>query len=146
MMLIAHRGNFNGPNLKEENTIKYIENALKNGFEVEIDVKMHKNNIYSGHDKPIEVLTEKWLNKYYKKLWIHCKDAQSLKYFANHNKYNYFWHEDDAFTITSKGFILSHIDNNINKLSGKFIKINFNNKKINGNFVGILSDYVILYK
>jgi hypothetical protein len=145
MILIAHRGNFNGPNLEKENKITYIEEAIDNGYEVEIDVRMHKNTIYTGHDKPLDLISCSWLKRFNDKLWIHCKDAETLKYFADLNLCNYFWHENDSFTITSKGFILSHVNNNIKKLSGQFIKINLDNKKIHGNFVGILSDYLIKY-
>ena len=146
MILIAHRGNFNGPNKYRENTISYIEEAIYKGYDVEIDVRVKKNKIYIGHDQPIDLATDSWLKKFKNKLWIHCKDSSSLDYFNNLKQYNYFWHEDDAFTITSKGFVLSHVKNSINKLSGKFIKIQLENKKINGNFVGILSDYPVLYK
>jgi hypothetical protein len=145
VILIAHRGNFNGPNPEKENKLTYIEEAIHNGYEVEIDVRMHKNTIYSGHDKPLDLISNSWLKRFYNKLWIHCKDAETLKYFAIFNEYNYFWHQDDSFAITSKGFILSHVNNDIKKLSGQFIKINLNNKKIHGNFVGILSDYLIKY-
>jgi hypothetical protein len=146
MILIAHRGNFDGPNPNQENKLTYLEQAINNGYEVEVDVRMYKNKIYTGHDEPLDLLNSRWLKRFHNKLWIHCKDVQTLKYFGNSNQYNYFWHENDMFTITSNGFILSHVDNNINELSGKFVKINFNNKKINGNFIGILSDHLIKYK
>lgn len=146
MILIAHRGNFNGPNKYRENTISYIEEAIYKGYDAEIDVRAKKNKIYIGHDQPIDLVTDSWLKKFKNKLWIHCKDPASFDYFNNLKQYNYFWHEDDAFTITSKGFVLSHVKNSINKLSGKFIKIQLEKKKINGNFVGILSDYPVLYK
>lgn len=146
MILIAHRGNFNGSNPHQENKLTYIEQAISHGYEVEIDVRMYKNKIYTGHDKPLDLINSSWLKKFHNKLWIHCKDVATLKYFGNLNQYNYFWHENDMFTITSNGFILSHVDNNINELSGQFIKINFDNKKINGNFIGILSDNLIKYK
>jgi len=146
MILIAHRGNINGPNPKRENTILYIEEAINRGYDVELDLRILKDKIYIGHDKPIEEIKPNWLKKFKNKLWVHCKDTESLKYFADLKDYNYFWHKDDEFTITSKGFILSHTDNNIKSLSGKFIKIQLENKKINGNFVGILSDYLLKYK
>ena len=38
MILISHRGNLTGPNPKKENHPDYILNALREGYEVEIDV------------------------------------------------------------------------------------------------------------
>jgi hypothetical protein len=145
MFLIAHRGNVNGADPNKENRISYLEDAISKGYQVELDVRMSRNQIYTGHDKPLDLITNDWLKKFKNKLWIHCKDIKSLNYFASLNQYNYFWHENDAFTITSQGFILSHVDNKIKKLSGQFIKINFENKKINGNFIGIMSDYLLKY-
>ena len=146
MILIAHRGNINGRNLNRENTVSYIEEAINKGYDVELDIRVIKNKVYTGHDNPIDNIDLNWLKKFKNRLWIHCKDTESLKYFSNLKDYNYFWHEKDQFTITSKGFILSHVNNNVKKLSGDFIKIHFKNKKINGNFVGILSDYLLKYK
>lgn len=146
MILIAHRGNINGPNPNRENTISYIEEAISKGYNVEIDVRINNKKLYTGHDEPIDLINNNWLKKLKNKLWIHCKDHESLKHFSSLNQYNYFWHENDAYTISSKGFILSHVNNNVKKLSGLFIKISFENKKINGNFIGILSDYLLKYK
>ena len=52
MYFISHRGNLNGPNSKKENSINYINNALNQNFEVEIDLWFEKNNFYLGHDSP----------------------------------------------------------------------------------------------
>jgi glycerophosphoryl diester phosphodiesterase len=38
MLLISHRGNISGPQPKLENTVAYIEQAINQGFDVEIDV------------------------------------------------------------------------------------------------------------
>jgi|688.fasta_scaffold905795_2 hypothetical protein len=145
MLLIAHRGNVNGADPNKENRLSYLEDAINKGYQVELDVRMSRNQIYTGHDKPLDLIPNHWLVKFKKKLWIHCKDVKSLNYFANLNQYNYFWHDNDAFTITSKGFILSHVNNKIKELSGKFVKINFENKKINGKIIGIMSDYLLKY-
>ena len=52
MKLIAHRGNINGINSQRENTIDYIEEAIQLGYDVEIDLNLHKGGFYLGHDKP----------------------------------------------------------------------------------------------
>ena len=51
MIIIAHRGNLNGPS-KNENSLDHIGRALKAGFEVEIDVWFKNNFFYLGHDFP----------------------------------------------------------------------------------------------
>lgn len=38
MILISHRGNIDGPNVKMENDPRYIENTLGKGYNVEVDV------------------------------------------------------------------------------------------------------------
>ena len=38
MIFIAHRGNTKGPNKELENTPGYIDEALDNGFDVEVDI------------------------------------------------------------------------------------------------------------
>ena len=38
MILISHRGNTNGRNPEKENTVEYIEQALKKGHHCEIDI------------------------------------------------------------------------------------------------------------
>ena len=74
MILIAHRGNFSGPNPERENTIEYIQEALDLGYEVEIDI-WGRSQLWLGHDKPENPCPISFLMKNRKKLWIHfsCK-------------------------------------------------------------------------
>ena len=51
MIFISHRGNLSGPNPKLENSINYINEALKK-FDVEIDLWFHQRKFYLGHDMP----------------------------------------------------------------------------------------------
>ena len=51
MKLIAHRGNTNGRNKLEENSPDYIKDAIKKGYDVEIDAWL-MDGIYLGHDNP----------------------------------------------------------------------------------------------
>jgi hypothetical protein len=52
MKLIAHRGNINGSNPEKENHPDYINEAIKLGHNVEIDVWFINNKFYLGHDDP----------------------------------------------------------------------------------------------
>ena len=61
MILIAHRGNVDGPEPERENSYEHINNALNRGFDVEIDVWYHENNWYLGHDEPKYTFGWHWL-------------------------------------------------------------------------------------
>ena len=52
MILIAHKGNIFGPQLECENKPRYIENAIKLGYDVEIDVWSDGVQFRLGHDQP----------------------------------------------------------------------------------------------
>lgn len=111
MKLIAHRGNTEGPNPLEENKIEYIEEAIENGFDVEIDIWFfpQTNQFFLGHDKPDYPATIFWLAKNIDKLWIHCKNIDALYEFSsNTSGYNYFWHDTDRYTLTSKDYIWAY--------------------------------------
>ena len=63
MKLIAHRGNTEGPNPLEENKPEYIEQAIENGFDVEIDIWYitQTKQFFLGHNKPEYLITLFWL-------------------------------------------------------------------------------------
>ena len=44
MFFISHRGNLEGPIHSEENKIDYINDAINQNFDVEIDVWFKNNN------------------------------------------------------------------------------------------------------
>ena len=108
MILIAHRGNINGKVEKLENSPSYIDSAIEQGYDVEIDVWYHQHEFWLGHDEPSYEVSLKWLTDRKDSLWIHCKDLISidmLRELQIHNKVdlNYFFHDEDDCTITSKG-------------------------------------------
>ena len=108
MKLIAHRGNLNGPNLGSENHPYHIEDCIDKGYDVEIDVRYDPKTerLWLGHDTPDYPVTWWWLAGRADHLWIHCKDITTLHQFSNAtNGYNYFWHETDKYTLTSKNYI-----------------------------------------
>lgn len=108
MKLIAHRGNISGPNPLEENKPEYIEKAIDLGYDVEIDIRydVYDKSLYLGHDEPQYLVNWFWLSKYRDKLWIHCKNIESLYEFSSGTSgFNYFWHQTDDFTLTSQNYI-----------------------------------------
>lgn len=104
MVLISHRGNINGRFESYENEPAYIDHAIELGYDVEIDLWMNDGVLYLGHDSIQYGITLNWLEERKSKLWIHCKNVDAIEYL--HNKdLNYFWHQEDTLTLTSKGHI-----------------------------------------
>lgn len=108
MILIAHRGLFQGPNKNKENSPEQILLAIKQGYHVEVDIRLIGKKLYLGHDEPVHEIKDDFINS--RKFWIHCKNVEALHYFATHisEKYNYFWHENDQYTLTSKNYIWTY--------------------------------------
>ena len=111
MKLIAHRGNIDGPNSSKENNPDYIERAISQGFDVEIDLRYSSldKNLYLGHDEPTYKINWFWLGKYKDYLWIHCKNIEALYEFSHGTSgFNYFWHQNDDYTLTSRNYIWTY--------------------------------------
>jgi hypothetical protein len=109
MIYIAHRGNTNGKFESYENEPNYIDMAIKKGFDVEIDIWCIDNLIYLGHDKPQYGIDFGWLRDRITKLWIHCKNLEAMILLKNCGyDTNYFWHQEDDFTITSMGYFWTY--------------------------------------
>lgn len=107
LLYIAHRGNLNGPEPSLENLPEYIEAAISAGYDVEIDVRVLDGWIFLGHDSPDYRVEAKWLQDRYSRLWIHAKNIEAVEWLAQSNMH-WFWHKDEAFTITSFGYLWVH--------------------------------------
>tara|TARA_Y100001968_G_scaffold250685_1_gene235780 strand:- start:1647 stop:2120 length:474 start_codon:yes stop_codon:yes gene_type:complete len=154
MRIIAHRANKNGSNPQTENKMESIYKSIESGFDVEIDIRMIQDILYLGHDLPENTISLDQIDELSEYLWIHCKNLEALQYFSeksNNNKYNYFWHDKDAYTLTSKGFIWSYPGsklsyNSINVMPEWTIKKEeFENIK-KDDIYGICTDYPCLIK
>ncbi len=145
MLLISHRGNLNGPNSELENSPEYIESALKQGFDVETDIWANGSELFLGHDQPQYKINLDFLNSYKDRLFIHCKSLEALDYMSNLDGFNYFWHQNDDYTLTSKGYIWTYPNKSVTKKNILVIKEKINKDKL-PNCLGICSDYVFLYK
>lgn len=107
MILISHRGNINKKLPYYENEPSYIDDAINKGYDVEIDVWCINNKIYLGHDEPQYEIDLTWIENRSRYLWIHCKNIDSVIFFKKTNL-NFFWHQKDDITLTSKGFIWAY--------------------------------------
>jgi hypothetical protein len=146
MILISHRGNINGPIPEAENNPKYIDDTIRLGYDVEIDMWWVNGKIYLGHDKPQYKINQKWLQDRRDKLWIHCKNIKAMVYFNSTllNQYNYFWHQEDTLTLTSYKYIWAYPGNQPIKNSIAVMP-EINNDDIS-KCIGICSDYIEKYK
>ena len=141
--LISHRGNINGPDISIENQQTYIENAINLGFDCEVDIWVVNKELFLGHDEPTYKTTIDFLSGYIEYLWIHCKNFESLEYLNTIGDHNYFWHQEDRFTITSKGYIWTYPGN----IVGNNSVIVDNEKKVSDyKCFGVCSDYIEMYK
>jgi hypothetical protein len=107
--VISHRGNLYGPNGKDENKPSQILLAIQKGFDVEIDLWVEDNRIFLGHDYAQHEISIDLLRDYQDRLWIHCKNLEAiefLKFFLPDS--NFFWHQNDDFTLTSQGYIWTY--------------------------------------
>lgn len=106
MILISHRGNITGKVKELENEPNYIDNAIVNGFDVEVDIWLQDGNLFLGHDRPEYQVDFDWIETRKSKLWIHCKNIDSLSYLKEIKcNLNYFWHQTDDVTLTSLGYL-----------------------------------------
>ena len=143
MILISHRGNTEGPNLRLENHPTRIDGAIGNGFNCEIDVRIVNNKIYLGHDNPQHLINIGWLYDRKDSLWIHCKDLETLEKFNTHySNFNYFFHDSDLGVLTSHSYIWSA--NNVN--NGILVMPELFNTKPDEHTLGVCSDYIKNYR
>lgn len=144
MKLISHRGNINGPNILENNP-NYIDNTLMIGYDVEIDIWLIDDQIYLGHDKPTYKIEMNWLVDRIDILWIHCKNTNVLELLNEcEYKFNYFWHENDAVTLTSHGFMWAYPGKQSIKNSIAVLPEIYNDDV--SRCYGICSDYISNYQ
>ena len=108
MILISHRGNTNGKFESYENEPMYIDKAISQGFDVEIDIWLIDGILFLGHDKPQYGINYSWLKERKTKLWVHCKNIAALEMLDEKLEIHYFWHQDDIVTLTSQGTIWAY--------------------------------------
>jgi hypothetical protein len=140
MRIISHRGNLDGPNPKLENSSEYIIDAINQGFDVEIDIWYINDKFYLGHDIPQYEIEMDWILNLQEKLWVHCKNIDCIDLLYNTN-INYFWHDLDKTTITSKGYPWSQPNVHIN--NGITVCLEY--KEV-ADIYGVCTDYPIKFK
>ena len=105
MKIISHRGNVRGPLPDKENRPSYIDCAIGNGYDVEIDVRLIDGQLWLGHDGPQYKVEHSWLQPRKEFLWIHCKDLAAAQECC---EYQSFCHTSDPYTYTTTGKVWLH--------------------------------------
>lgn len=145
MILISHRGNLLGKIESSENNPSYVDFAIHEGYDVEVDFWYINGILYLGHDSPQYNINLKWFKDRINKLWIHCKNIESVIFLKNcEYKFNYFWHESDKITLTSLNYIWAH--SGTQPINGSVAVLPEINNENTDMCLGICSDYIKKYK
>lgn len=138
---ISHRGYINGPDDQLENNPIHIKKLFESGVDVEIDVWYINDNFYLGHNKPKYEVSIQFLTD--SRLWCHAKNIAALEKMLEIGAHC-FWHQEDEYTLTSKGFIwaypgcLTPKNNSVFLFPERYPEIDTNN------FMFVCTDYINL--
>jgi hypothetical protein len=142
MILIAHRGLITGPGKEFENKPAQIETALAMEFDCEVDVWFKDSEWWLGHDGPTYLIDFEFLEQ--PGLWIHAKNLSAL-YVLSNTELNYFWHQEDDFTLTSRGYIWTYPGKQLSKNS-IMVMPEWNDSTLenarSANCAGVCSDFI----
>lgn len=144
MLVIAHRGNINGPVPAMENKPEYIRKSLLDGYQVEIDVWYNQkhDHLTLGHNLSQHVISKDFLKM--NGLWCHAKNIDALMIMNDLNVKHFFYHERDSYTLTSSHFIWTFPGEEVTKRS----IVMFPEKikpKMYKNCYGVCTDYAERY-
>ena len=146
-VFISHRGNIDGKIESRENSPDYIEEAIKLGYQVEIDVWLVNGSWYLGHDKPEYSIRYEYLKNDF--LWCHAKNLEALSSMIKDSKIHCFWHQEDDVTLTSRNYIWTYPGKELKEKSICVMPEKSNIKpgsnKLEG-CVGICSDIIKTYR
>lgn len=147
MILISHRGNINGKDESKENKPSYIVDAIRKGYNVEVDFWYDNGKFVLGHDEPQYSIPLDFIENYYRYLWIHCKNHDALSKLVEIDRggvyFNYFWHDSDDVIITSKGYMWANPGTYIE--GSIAVMPEYKKDKVEGR-LGVCSDYIINYE
>ena len=150
MRYIAHRGLTHGPDKDLENKPSQIAKAIHEGFDCEVDlwafIEDNRYQLFLGHDEPQYNVDYGFLAG--QPLWIHAKNLTALQWLIKQGKrFNYFWHQEDDFTLTSEGFIWTYPGKTLTKSSICVMpEWNYDIAEFNFDCYGVCSDFVGLMK
>ena len=146
MFWISHRGNINGRQPEMENRPEYIHEAIKAGYDVEIDVRYFpdKNEWWLGHDEAQYQIDKSFL--YNPRLWCHAKTLDTLTALRQMDNVHYFSHESDSAVLSSNNFILVQPGKPYNKSCIYMMPELSKEPIVLQNLLGVCSDIVKFYR
>ena len=103
--IISHRAYTEGEDTTVEDHPAAIQALLDSGFHVEIDVWYIDEEYLLGHDSPKYQIQETFLKQ--EGLWCHAKNKDALERMLA-SEIHCFWHQEDDYTITSRGYIWAY--------------------------------------
>ena len=153
MIIISHRALLDGKDEDRENSPWAIDDAIRRGFDVEIDIHVKNGIPYLGHDEPVYPISWSFINDIKDKLWIHCKTIEALDLMMDNIPYAaYFFHDKDDCVVV-KDYIWTyprplHLgSNSICVLPEVVFGIdNMVEKVYNSRCAGVCTDYPLKFK
>lgn len=143
MLLIAHRGNLEGPNPEKENGPSYIKRALDLGYDVEIDVWYLNGSFYLGHDGPTKRVSSAFVAQ--EGLWCHAKNGAALNHLLDVGAHC-FAHDKDPAALTSLGYIWAFPHLSCPTMRSIAVLPEIFNTGNETEFYGICTDFVKAYE
>ena len=124
--IISHRGKLDGPDFPLENTQSAIWHAMREGFDVEIDVFTFAGELWLGHNELTEMTDMQFLWQTIESLWIHCKDLATLEHmmreFSGNALAHYFMHDKDEYALVSNELIWAYPTSQLSD-SGRMVSV-----------------------
>ncbi len=103
-ILIAHRANLRGPCKDRENSPSYIDEAIAQGYDVEVDVRLVDGAWWLGHDGPEHMVDIHFLLQRKDRLWVHAKTPATMAALRKyHPSIHAFEHDREPYTATTNG-------------------------------------------
>lgn len=148
-LLYSHRGNINSIQKDWENHPNYIEQAIKSGFKVEVDVRYQEEDstYWFGHDTKQYSVSRLWIYAHKNDIIYHAKDNTTLYKLTEYGtQLHYFAHDKDDAVLTSFGLLWTYMNKQLTP--GSIAVLPELTKDWVGleNCVGICSDYISRYR
>jgi len=144
MIIIAHRGNLNGPNPELENVPDQLRGCIKNDFSVEVDIWYQDSKWALGHDSPTYEVDTKFIFEITPRAWFHAKTIQTAKALLDLHCPHFFYHEEDPITLTSNGYLWTYPGKELTEAS--ICVMPEINKEFPENCAGVCTDYAQRYR
>jgi len=101
-IIISHLGNINGRIPEQENTLKYLQEALKAGWHICVDVVFRSGGFLLPHASGFTPVPPSFFSKH--RVWSRCQNAETLDALCNIGAHAVLATES-PLTLTSSQFI-----------------------------------------